>query len=75
MSLSRQISNILNKYVHQYKNMLIAGESNLNIGNSHLENLMHLFDLTTFAAKEMKYSIKNVFSKYKQTRRNLQILN
>ena len=55
--------------------MLTAGESNLNIGNSHLENLMHLFDLTTFAAKEMKYSIKNVFSKYKQTRRNLQILN
>ena len=43
----KKTSNILNKYVHQYKNILIARDSNITIGNPHLENIMHLFDLTT----------------------------
>ena len=40
------ISNILNKYLYQHENILIAGEFNMTIDNSQLNNFMQLFDLT-----------------------------
>ena len=40
------IGNILNKYLYQHENTLIAGEFNMTIDNSQLNNFMQLFDLT-----------------------------
>ena len=40
------ISNILNKYLYQHENILIAGEFNMTIDNSQLNSFMQLFDPT-----------------------------